>query len=110
MKTQLTIFDAIESKRARDEGIDITTMNESELWRYRAMSVIRDIPPGWTGIGEDIRHKILESGIGEPHHPNVWGAIIMAATKRNWLKRTGQMQRAKAKKSHASTYPVMIKL
>ena len=107
--SQLTMFDEEESKRRRDDGIALVADNGAG-WQDRAMYVIWHLPIGWTGIGEDIRKLVLESGIGPPHHPNCWGSLIMHATRCNVIKRTGEMRNAKSVKSNASTYPVIERI
>jgi hypothetical protein len=107
--SQLTMFDEEESKRRRDDGIALVADNGAG-WHDRAMYVIWHLPIGWTGIGEDIRKLVLESGAGPPHDPNCWGALIMSATRHKMVRRTGEVRHARIVSSNARTCMVLERI
>lgn len=118
--TPMTLFDKEPSKikqitlslpapdaatKARDEGIDKVSENES-TWLEEAMALIRKYPHS-EGTGEDIR-IFVEGRIGKPHHVNVAGAFIMGAIRRGILTNTGVYVKMKRKESHARVNPLYI--
>ena len=107
--SQLTLFHEAESKRRRDEGMTQATSRSSE-WQERAMWVIWKLPIGWTGIGEDIRKLVLESGAGPPHHHNCWGGLIMYAIRCKVIEKTGAMKSARIVTSHARNCVILERI
>ena len=90
-----------EGRTARDTALD-AVLRKDWIWRAQIMSFIEDLPQGWTGTGEDIRHAALDAGLTRPHSPNAWGAAIMNAVKnKRWLMWTGKVQAMRDKSSHA---------
>ena len=102
---QTSLFDYAAGVAMRDRGIEQVEANDFD-WMAAAQALIARIPIGWEGLGEDIRARVIAQ-IGEPHHSNCWGALIMGATRRGMLVKTGTWQNAKSKRSHASMYPVL---
>jgi hypothetical protein len=85
----------------RDTALD-AVLRRDWIWRAQIMSFIEDLPQGWTGTGEDIRHAAIDAGLAQPHSPNAWGAAIMDAVKnKKWLMWTGKVQAMRDKSSHA---------
>lgn len=101
------LFDYAESVNRREAGL---AQVEQQPWQMIALNVIRSIPIGWQGIGEDIRELVMKRGVGLPHHPNCWGALLAQAQRMRLLVRTGGMRNARGKKSHASTYPILRRI
>lgn len=112
-ESDVPLLDLIEAKARRDEGISQVSGNAGERWRanYRgAVSLfIRTRNVGDTFIGEDLRVFCHDRGwVGEPHHPNAWGAMARNTLK-SWMAdevvaRVG-MASASAAKSHACLCP-----
>ncbi len=105
MSEQLDLLDYVASVKARDDGISRVADNSFD-WMAAASAVVDRIDRFWEGLGEDIRLRVIAQ-VGEPHHPNCWGALIMSATRRGVLVKTGEWRGARSKKSHASMYPVL---
>jgi hypothetical protein len=103
---QTSIFDFLAAKTARDQAIAHVIANGPD-WHSRALQAVAALPRGWRGIGEDIRKHVMSRGVSAPHHPNCWGALIMAAHRAGYLKRAEGWQNAKAKKSHACSCPII---
>jgi len=90
----------------RDEGIEQVEDN-SRSWQERAFDVVQSIPSGIL-MGEDIHRKVASS-IGEPHHPNSYGALIMRAIKSGLLVKTGEYKHSSRPSAHARVNPVYLK-
>lgn len=90
-----------DGKDARDAALD-AVLRRDWIWRAQILSFIEDLPQGWAGTGEDIRHAAIEAGLSHPHSPNAWGAAIMYAVKhKRWLQWTGRVKPMRDKSSHA---------
>lgn len=74
---------------------------------------MRDLFIGDTFIGEDVRAYAMALQIGQPTHPNAWGAMfrsfICAELKTGRVERCG-MANVKDPVSHASLCPQYRKL
>lgn len=87
--------------QARDTALD-SVLRKDWVWRAQVIAFIEDLPQGWVGTGEDIRHAALDAGIGHPPSPNAWGAAVMYAVKnKRWLMWTGKVAPMRDKSSHA---------
>jgi len=84
---------------ARDAGIAKVKKN-SDGWIAKAIDFVERMPSGWIGTGEDIK-LLATPQIGAPHHPNAWGALTNAVTRRGLLVKTGRWLQTKGEKSHA---------
>lgn len=98
-------FDIFEARRLRDEGMKRVSEN-SATWHELAFQTACKLPQEWSGLGEDVRAYVSEI-VGEPHHPNCWGALTNSLQRSGVLEKTGEWRGARSKKSHASTYPVL---
>ena len=81
-------YDLEEAIARSVEGQSATLYAQDALWseKYRALAdqFFYALPEKATFIGEDLR-KLIAPQIGEPKHPNAWGAIF-GATIRAWRK------------------------
>lgn len=103
----MDLFDWGMSRSLRDEGAD-RALTPEEQWRRRAMDLIRGLPSGWSGIGEDIRRMVMET-VGTPHHFNCWGALILGALRSGHLVKTGEVRSSALVTSHAHVNPVLAR-
>lgn len=94
-------FDIERAKEKRDEGMDRVSGNNS-TFTQQVIAIIRALPIGWEGMGEDIRIKATESGVEAPKSPNAWGAATNAAARAGLIEKTGKYLKPKAVKSHVS--------
>ena len=88
--------DLFAGRELRDQGIESVTEN-SKRWQDEALQIIAGAQ-FFQATGEELRAPIV-AAIGEPHHPNAWGALINTALKRGLIAKTGrytQMRRASA--------------
>ena len=105
------LFDFIErgrraqaaAEKARDEALAQVAAN-NPTWMDDALGAINNMPTCWAGIGEDLRGYV-SSVVGDPGHPNAWGALINTAVRRGLLFPTGRYLKMRQKKSHARKTP-----
>lgn len=88
---------------ARDKAIAQVSQG-SPTWIEQAHENIRTYPHP-IATGEDLRVWLTER-IGEPHHHNVYGAMIMGAARKGLITKTGEYRPMKLKQSHARVNPV----
>ena len=91
----------------RDLGIDqVSAHNES--WMEQCLKWAAHHIPNCKRedfTGEDIRFWIQDY-VGEPGHPNAFGALINTLIKRKVIVPTGEHRQMKDKTSHARSTPV----
>lgn len=97
---EIDLFEAAAAREARDAGIERITATAGH-WTRAARLSVRAIPYGWTGLGEDIRFKLIRDGLPQPHHPNAWGALIKWAVDRGLFEATGEVRNTRDRPSHA---------
>ncbi len=89
-------------RQLRFDGAKATLEAEHERWKAGVFNVIRWLvrvePRGFSN--DDIRVRV-KSLYGEPHHPNCWGAIILAASKAKIIKGTGRIVQSDQTSRHA---------
>lgn len=76
-------------------------------WFVKAMREMKRIKTGWQGTGEDLRYRLLESGLGRPHHHNAWGRLIAMGIERGLLEPTGSVTPMRQVSSHARKTQVL---
>jgi hypothetical protein len=87
--------------KTRDKALEkVTRLN----WQNEALKKLNRVCQGDL-LAEDIRENLRSSGFPEPHHPNAWGALIMAACKREMLVKTGKYRASRAPRSHGRYQP-----
>ena len=92
------------ARTMRDGAISQVTENEKLAWRElhdRELVAFLIEQDGAPFIAENFRQWFTERGNEPPHHPNVWGAMWMAATRGSKLVRTGRMLPPQDTHSHA---------
>lgn len=97
------MIDLFAAAAKRDEEL-ARVLDNAQPWSDRAAAEIKKLK-NWTGTAEDLRHA-LRLIVGEPHHHNAWGGLIMGAVKRRDLIKTGEHRNMKDAKSHARKTPV----
>jgi len=76
--------------------------NEREAWKASAMDQIERLCRNCTTLtADDVRKVIYERGIGEPHHPNVYGGLMKLAAARGWIAKTGHYEKSEVASRHA---------
>lgn len=93
-------FNRDRARRAREEGL-ARVLGHNPRWIDAYYAYVEQVIPCGTVLSaEDIRRRAAPV-IGEPGHPNGWGAASNGAFRRGLLIKTGKMVTPKAKKSHA---------
>ena len=96
-------MDLLEGRRLRDDALK-QMINHSIDWHSNAVIAAvavksrNDVAEPF--VGEDLRGPITRI-IGEPHHHNCWGALMMALARLNIVKKAGTYRQAAMKSSHA---------
>lgn len=86
----------------RDEGMALVDEHESEAWKDRARAMVRKlVTPGWVGLAEEIRFRLLDAGLDRPHSPNCWGSLTMWLIRNGYLEPLDQHRHPSDPKSHA---------
>jgi len=99
--------------QARDMGEALVLSNQSLAWKARygvlAARFLREQRVNSTFTGEALRLYCKEYGLGEPSHPNAWGAVsggmIRSWSRLGRIKVVG-IQKAQDRRSHARLYPL----
>lgn len=98
-------------------GIELVLAAEPAAWKGHYAILCHQwfggLPVGAVFNGEMLRLHALQRGLGEPHHPNVWGAMaaqVLGALHED--KRITQVgvRKALSAKSHAHFYRTYQKL
>jgi hypothetical protein len=92
-------FSIKKARKGRDDGIERVGAH-NPVWLSRYYDFVTKIPSGIVFTAEHVRRRAAPI-IGEPNHPNAWGAAANGAFRRGLLSKTGYMRTPKAKKSHA---------
>ena len=101
MSEQQDLFGA---QQARDNALNQVSGNTGK-WMHKALVAVSDLRSGADLTGEDIRMRVADR-VGNPHHPNAWGALIKAALKANLITPAGKHRAMQTVKSHARSTPV----
>jgi len=101
----------------RDDGINRALDNEHEHWKVSYLKVsarwFERLPKGSIFHGEAMRLNAIHVGIGEPHHPNVWGAMASSFLKsllNDELIEECEMIKASLPSSHSRRNPSYRKM
>lgn len=99
------LFDAPPKRTGeelRDAGLDLVLENEAEEWRAAALACVSSVASRlrWLSI-HDVRRECERAGIGEPHHHNVWGALLRSA--KGVVRHTGATVKNPSPSAHART-------
>lgn len=78
---------------------------KSGLWFERALEMVKLLPPG-RATGEGIRLQVVVKMGEEPHHHNVWGALIRDAQRKGYITDLGISEPMKTPRSHARRTPI----
>ena len=97
-------YDLFDAKETRDRELKRVGGNSKE-WMALALAEIEKITIPAEVTGEDIQRMIAPK-VGQPHHCNVWGALINTAVRRGLIQKTGRIGQMKKKTSHAHNSPL----
>ena len=103
-----SLFDPEVAKCLRDKGMSDVLVNSGDFASDVAKVIDLVSASGVVFSNDDIRKRAVELGVGEPHHPNAWGAAICGAARRGAIKRVGY-RRSEAKSRHAGLQALWIR-
>lgn len=83
-------LDLLFGASLKDAGQAQALANEPDDWPERVAGLLQHMAstlPRFTC--DDLRRHAERAGIGEPHHPNCWGAAFSRAAKTGVIERVG---------------------
>jgi len=101
--------DFFGGRTARDQGIDSVSRHNEEWMSAAVAEARRYIETTKYFTGEDIRLHCVKF-IGEPVHPNAWGALTNKLVKSGSIRKTGMTQQMRLTSSHARVNPIYEKV
>lgn len=105
VKAKMPLADVVEGRKRRDEGI-ARVRNNNPNFHSKALEAIKAIPAGTDGIAEWYRIQVTPS-VGNPKHPNAWGAAISSLVKSGDLVPTGEYGPMTLPGSHARASQIL---
>lgn len=100
--TDLSLFDAAEGSRRRDEAILRVDANAPSSWKRAALQAVRMICEKRDEFTTDEVWFILEvNGVDGPHEPRAMGPIMMQAERRRWCAKTDDWRNSVRADCHA---------
>lgn len=107
MNGPLPLIDLIASRAERDESLERVAANNQDFIT-QSLDLIKQLPFGWTGTGEDISQLTADAGL-IPLHPNAYGALTKTALTRRLIRKTGQWVPMRKRTSHARCTPKYVR-
>ena len=97
------------ARELRDAALDQVSGSGSgsEEWMGLALAAIGRLRIKHEVTGEDVQRAIIH-GVGSPHTPKVWGALINTARHKGLLYKTGKIGQMKKASSHAHNSPLYL--
>jgi hypothetical protein len=92
------------SKQLRDGGIDAVLLTR-QGWKASVVTLVKRYLRGMEVTGEEIR-LFVRPQVGNPSHPNAWGAVIYSMVCEGLLVDTGRVHHCAIPSSHARRLPV----
>ena len=84
------LFDAPEGDRRKAAGQALVESHQVDHWKAGIARVIALLArQAETFTNDDVRAQALERSLGEPTHPNAWGAAMSTARKRGVIQAVG---------------------
>lgn len=83
-------------------------LSNNASWKDIAMNAIIGLPFATEGTFEDFRNKIVGK-VGEPGHPNAWGALANVLIRQGFLNDTGTVKSMTGPKSHGRKSAVLFR-
>ena len=87
-------------------GVEQVLKNERARWRRRALEcTINTADRNMRFTADDIQAAATRAGLGPPHHPNVWGAVIRSALLLGVMEKTGHYVKGTRPEQHSRMIP-----
>ncbi len=97
----------VSGEALRDEGAERVLARQAE-WKKRVRTTICLLaissPNGFTS--DDVRSLAADWLLGDPTHPNAWGAAMLSAAAAGLIEKTGEFRKSTRKAAHAHQNPV----
>jgi hypothetical protein len=91
-------------KQLRDDGMDAILATQ-QGWKASVVTLVKRYLRGKEVTGEEIR-LFVRPQVGNPGHPNAWGAVIYSMVSEGLLVDTGRVHHCAIPSSHARRLPV----
>lgn len=98
----MSLQDSNDTGLARKERGMAKVLSGNKAWRDAGIAVVKALPVGWKGTGEDIRLAVKAL----PSHPNAWGSLVNALLKIELIYPTGDYTAMKEKASNGRKTPI----
>jgi hypothetical protein len=83
------MIDIIKAQSRKNAAQDSSLDREHEEWKSKAIQLIIEVATRERFfIVDSVRQLAIESGVGEPAHYGVWGAIFREAARRKIIEKT----------------------
>ena len=103
-------LDLFEGRARKEEATSRVLDNAGDEWKNRAMNVLLYVADTTDDfIADDVVVEAEKLGLPEPHHRNAWGSLFLLASKRKYIKKTGETRPTRRPRGHARYYPVWRK-
>jgi hypothetical protein len=98
----------MSGQELKEAGIAVVNAS-NEPWKNRIIDLIEQCVKVGTITSCQVRKVAQAQGIGNPSHPNAWGAVFNAAARKGIIKKTGQYVKSRFEKSHSAVVAVWEK-
>jgi hypothetical protein len=97
---QLTLFDAAEGARRRDDGMARADAHADPDWKAEADQIVRDFLVPF--LGDDVWATLDRRGVDYPHEPRALGPIILRVYRAGLIEPTGRFFNTARPSAHRS--------
>ncbi|MCR9248696.1 MAG: hypothetical protein NXI31_27015 [bacterium] len=94
---ELPVQEPDENTRNQEDDVKTKESTKAEpavpaaVWRTAAAKLLDELAgTGQPFTSADLRRAAIDRGVGEPGHPNAWGALMTAASRRGEIQKTGR--------------------
>lgn len=98
--------DLFAGEALKAAGMAVTTLS-NERWMDEATAVARRYLPHGIDFHPDEIRRIVAPFVGEPRHPNAWGAFASRLFMLRVIVGTGTIAKSKARNNHAHKYELV---
>jgi len=99
--------DGEEGKKRRDKGMHRVASKNAAWMENARLLVDKHAPRDRMFMAEEFKSY---PGMGEPTHPNCWGAFTHWLVTRKLIEKTGIYVKARGPRNHAHPYPLYVRV
>jgi len=81
------LFD--DGHQRKEAGQELVKAHQTDEWKDAVMGIIERLADAGTFTNDDVRGVAVAQMIGEPEHPNAWGAMVSAAQTAGTIETCG---------------------